>query len=225
MKKTKFYHKIVALALLFSAMVMPTSCNKDVLNEDIVSNIGNDYLNTPAGFNDGVKAAYSSLRTWYGTEIGCNLTVFGTDTYQNGADGSWKFINTYAAQFDPRTGQLLDLWNDFYRGINVCNAVIERSAKFTGLSDVVKKQRIAEVKFLRAHYFFILTQAFGGVDLRLTETIDPTKVSTMQQFLKCMLLLLKIWKKPSLIWRTKQGHRNTDVLQGLLPSIFWQRFI
>lgn len=178
MKKYHFINKIAFLVAFVAATMLPTSCSKDVLKEDIVSNIGNDYLNTPAGFNDGVKAAYSSLRSWYGTETGCNLTVFGTDTYQNGADGSWKFINTYAAQFDPRTGQLLDLWNEFYRGINTCNAVIERAANVTGLSDAIKKQRVAEVKFLRAHYYFILTQTFGGVDLRLKETIDPTKEAT-----------------------------------------------
>jgi hypothetical protein len=177
MKKLMFFKNIPVIALLFAALMMPTSCSKDVLKEDIISNIGNDYLNSPTGFNDGVKAAYSSLRAWYGTERGCNLTVFGTDTYQNGADGSWKFMNTYAAQFDPRTGQLLELWDEFYRAINTCNAVIDRSSKVTGLADLVKKQRIAEVKFLRAHYYFILTQTFGGVDLRLTETINPTKAA------------------------------------------------
>jgi len=36
---------------------------------------------------------------------------------------------------------------------------------------------VAEMKFLRAHYYFILFQQFGGVDLRLTETILPTKTT------------------------------------------------
>lgn len=175
----KKYNIFTTYTLAFSALIVavliPTSCSKDVLDEKIVSNIGNDYLNTAAGFNDGVKAAYSTLRAWYGTERGNNLTVFGTDTYQNGADGSWKFMNTYAAQFDSRTAIVQEVWDEFYRGINTCNAVIGRAGNVTGLTDAVKKQRVGEVKFLRAHYYFILTQLFGGVDLRLTETIDPTK--------------------------------------------------
>jgi starch-binding outer membrane protein, SusD/RagB family len=177
MKKYNSSHKIITLAILFITMILPSSCNKDVLEEKIISNIGNDYLNTPAGLNDGVKAAYASLRSWYGSERGCNLTVFGTDTYQNGADGNWKFMNTYDPQFDPRTGIVQEVWDEFYRGINTCNAVIDRAAKVAGLTDVVKKQRIGEVKFLRANYYFILTQLFGGVDLRLKETIDPTKAA------------------------------------------------
>jgi hypothetical protein len=178
MKKNIFSHKSIVLVALAAALIVPSACNKDVLNEKIVANIGNDYLNTPAGMNDGVKAAYASLRSWYGSERGCNLTVFGTDTYQNGADGNWKFMNTYDAQFDPRTGIVQEVWDEFYRGINTCNAVIDRSVNVTGLADAVKKQRVGEVKFLRAHYYFILTQLFGGVDLRLKETIDPTKSAT-----------------------------------------------
>jgi starch-binding outer membrane protein, SusD/RagB family len=172
-KRFQFQHKLAYLALFF-AMLLPMAC-EDVLQEDIISNVGNDYLNTGNGLNDGVKAAYSFLRSWYGTERGHNLTIFGTDTYMNGADGSWKFINTYAAQFDPRTGQLQEIWDDYYRGINTCNAIIDRAGKVTDLADAVKKQRVAEAKFLRASFYFTLTQLFGGVDLRLSETLAPTK--------------------------------------------------
>jgi hypothetical protein len=84
-------------------------------------------------------------------------------------------MNTYTTDFDTRNGSISELWNDFYLGINTCNAIIERSAKVTGLSDAIKKQRVAEAKFIRAHHYFILTQLFGGVDLRLTETVAPTK--------------------------------------------------
>ena len=104
-----------------------------------------------------------------------NLSIFGTDSYTTGADGSWKFMNTYTTDFDTRNGSISELWNDFYLGINTCNAIIERSAKVTGLTDAIKKQRVAEAKFIRAHHYFILTQLFGGVDLRLTETVAPTK--------------------------------------------------
>jgi hypothetical protein len=157
------------------ALLFGQSCSNKVLEEEVISRIGNDYLNTASGFNDGVNAVYSTLREWYGTERGNNLTIFGTDTYQNGADGSHKFINTYSAEFDPRSGHVNEVWNTMYAGINAANAVISRSANVAGVSETLKKQRIAEVKTLRAHYYFILTQLFGGVDLRLTETLAPTK--------------------------------------------------
>jgi len=172
--KRKIFSFIANLGAVLILIIGTQSCN-DLLTENVVSNIGNDYINTPKGLNDAVNAAYSTNRSWYGTERGFNLSIFGTDSFTNGADGSWKFMNTYTTDFDTRNGSISELWNDFYLGINTCNAIIERSAKVTGLSDAIKKQRVAEAKFIRAHHYFILTQLFGGVDLRLTETVAPTK--------------------------------------------------
>jgi hypothetical protein len=174
MKKIKNSIKALGLATF---LLGAQSC-QNVLDEKVIAQIGNDYINTAAGMNDAVEAGYSVMRAWYGTERGHNLTIFGTDTYMNGADGSWKFMNTYEAQFDPRTGQLQELWDEFYRGINTCNAILERGPKVTGIDATTLKNRLAEAKFLRAHMYFILVQTFGGVDLRLTETVAPTKVAT-----------------------------------------------
>ncbi len=170
--------KVLKTSALVAALFVGQSCGISVLDEDVVSDIGNNYLNTAAGFNDGVNAVYSGLREWYGTERGNNFTIFGTDTYQNGADGSHKFINTYDGGLDARSSHVREVWDLFYVTINAANAVIDRAPNVTGISENIKKQRIAEVKFVRAHQYFILTQLFGGVDLRLTETVAPTKVAT-----------------------------------------------
>lgn len=153
------------------------SCSKDLLKETVISNIGNDYINSPKGFEDAVKAAYSSLRTFYGTQLGLTLTEYGTDIYATGADGSYKGFHFYDAQLQPTVDYLFVVWDELYKGINTCNAIIERAANVTGLPDATKKLRVAEAKFLRAHYYYILHQQFGGVDLRLTETIAPTKAT------------------------------------------------
>lgn len=174
----KMYSKTLKTAVLVAALVIGQSCSVGVLDEEVVSGIGNDYLNTPTGFNDGVNSVYQTLREWYGTERGNNFTIFGTDTYQNGADGSHKFINTYDGGLDARSQHVRETWDLLYVGINAANAVIDRAPNVTGISETLKKQRVAEVKFLRAQYYFILTQTYGGVDLRLTETISPTKVAT-----------------------------------------------
>lgn len=168
------FSKYTKIGFLSIALLGTQSC-QDVLNEEVISQIPNDYINTAKGLDDAVNSAYTSMRTWYGTEAGNNFTIFGTDTYTNGADGSWKFMNTYTNDFDTRNGNVVQIWDEFYRGINTCNAIIERSVNVTGVTDIVKKQRVAEAKFIRAHHYFLLTQLFGGVDLRLTETVAPTK--------------------------------------------------
>ena len=169
------FSKFTKIGVLTVAILGIQSC-EDVLNEKVISRIGNDYINTPKGLDDAVNAAYSSMRAWYGTERGNNFTIFGTDTYTNGADGSWKFMNTYTNDFDTRNGHVVELWDEFYRGINTCNAIIDRAPNVTGLIDATKKQRVAEAKFIRAHHYFLLTQLFGGLDLSMTETLIPSKV-------------------------------------------------
>ncbi|QYH38858.1 RagB/SusD family nutrient uptake outer membrane protein [Algoriphagus sp. NBT04N3] len=167
----KYGAKACFLALSIS---MAISCD-GLLEEDVISQIGNNYLNTPKGLNDGINAAYSTMRSWYGTERGNNFSIFGTDIYTNGSDGSWKFMNTYTNQFDSQNGHVRELWDELYRGINTCNAVIERAENVTGISSDLRAQRVAEAKFIRAHHYFLLVQLFGPVDLQLSETKVPTK--------------------------------------------------
>lgn len=165
---------LTRIGTMILSLCMAQAC-QDALQEDVISRIGSQYLNTPKGLDDAVSAAYSSMRSWYGTERGNNFTEFGTDIYTNGADGSWKFMNTYTNQFDSQTGQVRELWDELYRGINTCNAVIERAPGISGVTETVKTQRIAEAKFIRAHHYFLLLQLFGPVELRLEETKVPTK--------------------------------------------------
>jgi starch-binding outer membrane protein, SusD/RagB family len=153
------------------------SC-KDVLNEEVVSQIGNSYIDTPKGFNDAVNAAYSTLRAYYGSQQGLTMTEYGTDIYATGADGGYKGFHFYDTQLNPSVDWLAGVWDEMYRGINTCNAVIDRSKSVTGVSDAVKATRVAECKFLRGLYYFILFQQYGPVDLRLTETLVPSKVTS-----------------------------------------------
>lgn len=171
------YIKSFRILTVLAILLVGQSC-KDVLKEDVISSIGNDYINTPKGFEDASKAAYASLRIFYGTENGLTLSEYGTDLFTTGADGSYKGFHFYDTQLNSFVDYLQITWEELYRGINTCNAVIGRAPTATGITDAIKKQRVAEMKFLRAHYYFILVQQWGGVDLRLTETLAPTKTTS-----------------------------------------------
>jgi starch-binding outer membrane protein, SusD/RagB family len=173
MKYINFKKSITLLSIL-AIMFFSQSC-KDVLTEDIISGISDNYINTPKGFQDAVNAAYAPLRAYYGTQPGLTFSEYGTDLYATGADGSYKGFHFYDAQLNPNIDYLAGIWDELYRGINTCNAIIDRAASIQGVAEALKKQRIAEAKFLRGHYYFILLQQWGGVDLRLTETLTATK--------------------------------------------------
>lgn len=162
MKKLKIFWLSVAL-------LSSTACH-NLLDEDVRSQITDNHLNTATGFSEGVNAAYSFIRSFYGfNEHGTTVTVFGTDEFTNGIDGGLKSFNFYDFGLNPRNAVVIGLWNSLYIAINTCNAVITRAPIVEGIDENLKNIRVAEVRFLRAQYYFLLVQMFGPVHLSLTE--------------------------------------------------------
>ncbi|QKZ12417.1 RagB/SusD family nutrient uptake outer membrane protein [Spirosoma sp. KUDC1026] len=161
--------------LAVSALLFSTTGCKDLLQEVPVSQVSSQYANTATGFEAVVKAAYASLREYYGRESAMTLTVFGTDTYTMGADGAYKFVNQYTSQINPQLDITRDTWNALYRAINTINVGLEAAPSITGLDETLKKRRIAELKFLRAHHYFLLVQTFGSVSLLTKGNLVPSK--------------------------------------------------
>jgi hypothetical protein len=166
--KMKITSILMALALVgFTAQ----SC-KDYLDEQLVSGVSaGGYYSTLAGLEDGVDAAYSFLREIYSNERAYSLTVFGTDTHTNGADGGWKSFNYYDNGLNPGAGILLESWQFLYQGVNQTNAIIARSETLEGMSAELKTLRQAEMRFLRAFYYFYLVRQWGDVHFTLEETV------------------------------------------------------
>ncbi len=173
--KTLTSRPLIALTAL---LLLATTACQDLLRENVISQVGAAYITTPVGFDAGVKAVYSSLRDFYGRENGMDVTVFGTDTYTFGSDGTYKYMNQYTTQLDGRTQPVVDIWNAFYVGINTANTVIAQAPNVTGIDETIKKRRVAEVKFLRAHHYFVLVQQFGAIPLVLSQSTSANKVAS-----------------------------------------------
>lgn len=164
--------KSILMAITLVAL-SAQSC-KDYLDEQLVSGVAaGSYYSTPAGLEDGADAAYSFLREIYSNERAYSLTIFGTDTHTNGADGGWKSFNYYDNGLNPGAGILLESWTFLYQGINQTNAIIQRAPEVVGINDATRTIRIAEMRFLRAFYYFYLVRTWGDVHFSLEETLEP----------------------------------------------------
>ena len=136
-----------------------TSCN-DFLVEDNKSNVtADDYYQTTSGFEALVNAAYGSLRDVYGIEP--YIFCAGTDMYVEGRNPQPPGVSEYKF-LTPSSETVTDFYQSLYQAIQTCNMGIHYSetADFPELNN-----RIGELKFLRANYFFMLVQSFGGVTL------------------------------------------------------------
>jgi starch-binding outer membrane protein, SusD/RagB family len=139
------------------------------LNENVISGLTPDSYGSRAVFEALVNASYEPLRGFWGQERGYTVTEFGTDIFTKGADGSFKYINDYTPDLNPDAQFFRETWTDFYRAINTANAAIGQGA-VVQMDSSLKAQRLAEARFLRALYYFMLVQMYGPLELTLTET-------------------------------------------------------
>src|SRR5699024_7321507 len=80
-------------------------------------------------------------------------------------------MNRYSNELDSFDYISEWIWENMYKGINIANTVVGRGQDgVDGLSEEVVTHRVAEARFLRAHYYFILVQMFGAVHLTTEET-------------------------------------------------------
>jgi hypothetical protein len=60
----------------------------------------------------------------------------------------------YFNQVTPENLNTSYFWNDAYSNIYTCNTVLEDLPSSTGVDEGIKKQLLAEMKFMRACFFF-----------------------------------------------------------------------
>ncbi|WP_339706790.1 RagB/SusD family nutrient uptake outer membrane protein [uncultured Kriegella sp.] len=158
-------YTLLLLALLFVLQ----SCEQ-FLEEELISDVSSGtYYTTEAGLEDAVDATYAWLKGFYGPERGFTMTTFGTDIFTNGADGSHKRVNLYDGSFNATESYVNESWRDWYRGVNQANAVINRSQDVV-MDEAQKTIWLAEVRWLRAFYYFDIVRTYGDAHLSLEET-------------------------------------------------------
>lgn len=148
-----------------------TGCN-DLLDEDPKTAFTIDYYKTVQGFQDGLHAAHASLRFQYGTNPSLGLNVTGTDEFTFGPEPNYnasgdnlphKLLGTY--DVTPSQGYLLTTFNRAFPPINMLNGLIEFAPDLPGITESERAQLLAEARYLRAHYYYLLVGQFGAMPI------------------------------------------------------------
>lgn len=163
----------IALKSTLVALVMvgfTTGCNKDILEQQFRTDISPEFFATPLGLQQALAGCYSNLRSLYGTEGFAMSQNAGTDEVIKGRDGSDNF---YLYGITPTEGTVTGTWNISYQSINNLNGILQFGAA-ADLDAATKKTILAEAKFLRAFYYFLLVQNFGDVSLNRGFVEVPT---------------------------------------------------
>jgi len=171
MKTTSYLYLLFFAGCLLSVI----SCKKSFLNVNAEgTTLESNYYSSPDEAFAGLVAAYNPL-AWtvvssYAPKM-VLLSAASDETYAGGGSATdnpgiqaWNNYTLEAAT--PNVPP--DLWSRNYTGIYRANVMLEKTGNVPGLSDDLKARYIAEMKFLRAYYYFDLVREFGNIPLITT---------------------------------------------------------
>ncbi|MHA4738989.1 RagB/SusD family nutrient uptake outer membrane protein [Dyadobacter sp. MSC1_007] len=185
--------KIAALMMAISLAGL-TSC-EDYLAETNKSGLTEDpFLKTELGITAAVNASYSGTRLWYGKEFPSAFAETGTDLFLRGGDNKANQISDYTVDLNGAQTNLKDYWGHLYKALNTCNTALKLFPSPV-ISEALNKQYEGEVRFLRAHYLWLITETWGDVVLSTEPTagvVTTAKRSSVEDFYKVIFADLDI---------------------------------
>ncbi|MHA6247170.1 RagB/SusD family nutrient uptake outer membrane protein [Pontibacter sp. CAU 1760] len=164
----KRYIKIFAFACL--GLQTFTACDKDLLDEEVLSSYSPTTLRDLPGLEASLVGLYNHNSTFYSVSWAQGWPA----VWQVGTDVVWPIQpqGIEVPYFNYNTLTSLDgaadhTWNWSYTMINNANVIIKNveSADLVGVSEADKNRINAEARFFRGLAYNTLATAFGGVPL------------------------------------------------------------
>ena len=156
---------------LFTVFIM-LSCSDDFVNLDAPGENSETFFNTEADYNRALTAAYDYLQT---TSKFVQFAEIASDNTLCGGESATD--SPYVQQIDDMIhssvgqsgGGLRTMWQWMYEAVNRCNYIMEfqNNIEFDNKASV-----IAQTRFLRAYYNFILVKWWGDVPMLVDKRIQ-----------------------------------------------------
>jgi hypothetical protein len=158
--------------LLYIAMMLTlvvSSCSKilDTTPQDFVSPV--NYYNTESELQSALAGVYDRLgdNRVYSQGMSCYM-VFSDEFFMKNQTSGMN-----ANIVDASTLELNRHWETLYTGIERANMLLENIDKAVKVTEEKRNEIKGQALFLRAYYYFLLTDEFGGVPLKLQSGKSP----------------------------------------------------
>ncbi len=170
------YLTTLKLALVFILVASTLGCNEDdfLTYSPRGSYSVQNFYQTETQIEAAVNGIYPTLRglyngaLWQTVEFRSDNTTFIPNPNDRGSVGTEEidyFVLTSSS------GVHNNIWAPCYKGISNANYVINLIEPVPFQTEENKRAKEAEARFLRAFYYYILTQSFGDV-VKITEIIE-----------------------------------------------------
>lgn len=204
------------------------------LTEEIYSDITEDSHHYEAG--DAIKvigAAYTNLRQWgdcgsgkapmLSQEICTDAAVFPANG--SGWDDGGVFRRMHQHQWNSEQLQVNELWSVCYSGILLANRAISIISKedFPLLANESRDELIAEMRGLRAFYYWYVLDNFGDAPLVIEPTDQLPALTSRKDLFDFIVEELKDILQKSQLSDSKEGYYgrfNKWVAKTLLANVY-----
>ena len=169
--------KSIHLLLMFAValLMMVTACRKKFLEEPVRNQTPSDFFSNPDAPSQLVTAVYNQLYEWQQHSFSwIGISSIADDDAEKGSDpGDTGTDKDQLDKFTFTSSSLSfnDVWESNFKGIARANQALYYLPQFNNISEGQKARYIAEVKFLRAYYYWNLVRCFGGVP-KVTKNIE-----------------------------------------------------
>jgi hypothetical protein len=220
MKKT-IYLSILSIFLLFS-------CAEDFLTQkNLYEKSDESYYQTPEDIEEALAGAYSSI-PMHGEARNIPIIVaklMSDDAFAGGGTNDLEFAAMDA--FDlVSPDDYEDLFGNYWPGILRVNMILKRFDQVEYTNEDQKNQALGESYFLRAFFYFRLSQFFGPVPLKLEPNPENLPRATPEEMygqiasdLKNAIELMPAVKYED-ISVSRLGHATKWAAEALLARVF-----
>lgn len=169
--------------ILILSVLITTGCSEEFLDFTPKGVISGDQLNTPENVEKMVIAAYASLgNDGLLAHQFQDMWAWGTsrsdDGYKGGGGIGDQLPSHWTEVFtlnNPTNYNANLNWEWIYAGISRINDAIRRISELSEAEYPLKNQRLAEMRFIRGHFEFILKVLYK-YPVYIDETVDKTEV-------------------------------------------------
>ncbi len=158
------------LLIIMGICSLLSSACTNILDKEPLGRLDADlFLQTKEDAVQAVNAAYGPLMfNSANSNFYWAFGVLASDHAVVGGDGSRPGLTEIDFMtHTPRTQEFNDFWKLNYKGIVQCNLLIEKVPQ-VNMDVTLRNQYLGEALFLRAYYYFLLTQVYGDVPMMLT---------------------------------------------------------
>ncbi len=147
------------LSIIFAGLVL-AGCSDFLVEENLGNTTAENHYVTKSGYEGLVNSTYSSIRDVF--EPTPYIFCAGTDLFFSAHQEVPLGLATYQT-LTPGNSQVEYLFQTLYESIQIANMALYYSTSTEEFAELTT--RIAEVKTIRAYFYFLLVQNFGDVSL------------------------------------------------------------